>query len=132
MAHRFEVKVYYEDTDAAGIVYYANYLKFLERARTEYLADEGVDIATRHAMGEFYVVARAEIDYRKSARLGDILHITTDIEELRRASLRLRHLILHGDTLIAEARITIANVDSKGRPHRFPPVFAAIAARQRP
>ena len=126
MSHRFEVKIYYEDTDAGGVVYYGNYLRYLERARTEFLAAHGLDIAERHAAGELYVVARVEIDYRKPARLGDILHITTEVQEVRAASLRLRHLILKGDLLIAEAVVTIAHTDLSGKPRRLPPIFSTL------
>lgn len=126
MAHSIEVKIYYEDTDAGGVVYYANYLRYLERARTEFLASRGIDIAARHAQGELYVVAHVELDYRKPARLGDVLHITTWIEELRPASMRLKHYILKGDILIVEARVVIAHTDITGKPRRLPPIFSTL------
>lgn len=126
MANRFEVKVYYEDTDAGGVVYYANYLRYLERARVEFLAAYGIDIFEQHARGELYVVGRVEIDYRKSAKLGDTLHITTTLGEMRAASLSLKHLILRGDSLIAEATVTIVHTDFNGKPSRLPKIFSTL------
>jgi len=72
-------------------------------------------------------VARVEVSYRKSARLGDILRITTEVDEVRPASIRLKHLILKGDLLIAEALVTLAHTDINGKPRRLPPMFSAMA-----
>ncbi len=84
-AHRFPVRVYYEDTDAAGIVYYANYLKFIERARTEMMRLYGVEHEkARQSGGAAFIVRRCEIDYRAPARLDDELVVETRLKELRR------------------------------------------------
>ena len=87
--HRFPVRVYYEDTDAAGIVYYANYLKFAERARSEWLREIGGDEAkAMKASGLLFVVRRCEIDYLQPARLDELLEVTTRVTALRRRHAR--------------------------------------------
>ena len=108
---RWPVRVYYEDTDAAGIVYYANYLKFLERARTEWLAAMGFGLAElelQHAA--VFVVHRVEIDYRRPARLGDALAVTVIPVEVGRSRLLVRQDIEQEDTVLTNARVTLAYV----------------------
>jgi acyl-CoA thioester hydrolase len=127
--HSIKLKVYYEDTDAGGVVYYANYLRYLERARMEFLYEKGIDVIDYHNRGIFFVVTNLEIAYKKSARLGDQLTVTTEIVELRNASLRLKNQILRpggegnsGEELIVEAFITLACVEN-GRLRRLPDEF---------
>ncbi|MCL4457199.1 MAG: YbgC/FadM family acyl-CoA thioesterase [Nitrospirae bacterium] len=123
MAHEIKLKIYYEDTDAGGVVYYANYLRYMERARTEFLAGGGINVAAMHNEGYFFVVAHVDIHYKRSARLGDVITITTEITELKNASMIIKHQVLKEDTLIAEALVTLACIDRDGKPTRFPEGF---------
>ncbi|WP_333653449.1 YbgC/FadM family acyl-CoA thioesterase [Dissulfurispira sp.] len=126
MAHEIKLKIYYEDTDAGGVVYYANYLRYMERARTEFLADKGINIAEMHNQGYFFVVTHVDIHYKRSARLGDVITITTGITELKNASMTIKHRVLKDDTLIAEALVTLACIDRNGKPTRFPENFRSL------
>ncbi len=123
--HSIKVKVYYEDTDAGGVVYYANYLRYLERARMEFLYEKGIDVIDYHQRGIFFVVTNLEIVYKRSARLGDQLTVTTEIVELRNASLRLKNQIFRGEELIVEAFITLACLEN-GRLRRLPEEFKTL------
>ena len=116
------VRVYYEDTDAGGIVFYANYLKFFERARTEWLRAAGINqqelIATDNAG---FVVKSAAIDYHAPARLDDELHLTLVIEKLGRASVQFAQKAYKGDTLLVEASVKVGCVDlANVRPRSLP------------
>ncbi|GAB4388216.1 MAG: tol-pal system-associated acyl-CoA thioesterase [Thermodesulfovibrionales bacterium] len=126
MAHRLRVKIYYEDTDAGGVVYYANYLRYLERARTELLAEKGIIVSEYHDKGVYLVVYRVDIRYRRPARLGDVIQVETEVREVKRASVELFHRVLRGDTLIAEADVTMACTDPTGRAARLPEAFSAL------
>ncbi len=119
---RLPVRVYYEDTDAAGVVYYANYLKFMERARTEWLSARGFDIAVlEREHGVVFVVRRVEIDYLQPARLGDRLDVTFTLVDGRRASLIADQDILRDGQTLIRARITVACLDhANWRPARIP------------
>jgi len=123
------VRVYWEDTDAGGIVFYANYLKFFERARTEWLRALG------HAQQEMvdttgcmFVVQETSVRYRSPARLDDLLTITVDVRERGRASLRIAQQAWCGERLLAEGEIRIGCVERATlKPHRIPsPIFEAI------
>ena len=118
----FAVRVYYEDTDAAGVVYYANYLKFMERARTEWLEALGFPLAAfERAHGVVFVVHRCEIDFRQPARLNDDLSVSVEIERLGAARLVARQQVRRGDDVLTEALVTLACVDSqRWRPARIP------------
>ena len=119
---RFPIRVYYEDTDAAGVVYYANYLKFMERARTEWLATLGFELgAFETANGVLFVVHRAEIEYRLPARLGDRLDATLELIELGRARMVALQQVWCGARLLTVASVTLACVDrTTFRPARIP------------
>jgi acyl-CoA thioester hydrolase len=123
--HSLLVRVYYEDTDAAGVVYYANYLKFMERARTEWLAALGFPLAAfEREHGVVFVVHRCEIDFRLPARLNDDLVVT--VEGVQRGASRLtaRQAVRRGDDLVTEARVTLACIDAaRWRPVRIPPAL---------
>ena len=109
----FPVRVYYEDTDLAGVVYYANYLKFYERGRTEMVRAIGLDQAVLVEQGLAFAVARAEVDYLKSARFNDALDIVTEVERFGRASVTFRqHIRLSGehDKILSRAIIKVACV----------------------
>jgi acyl-CoA thioester hydrolase len=116
------VRVYYEDTDAGGIVFYANYLKFFERARTEWLRAAGVDqqaLIDRDGAG--FVVKSASIDYHAPARLDDELTLTLTIEKLGRASVQFAQKAYKGDRLLVEALVKVGCVDlATVRPRSLP------------
>jgi acyl-CoA thioester hydrolase len=107
--HRLQVRVYYEDTDLAGVVYHANHLKFMERGRTEALRAGGVDqSALKAGSGVVFLVTRLEIDYRRPALFDDLLTVETAAERRARASLTLRQRVLRGDEALAEAVVRLA------------------------
>jgi acyl-CoA thioester hydrolase len=124
---RFPVRVYYEDTDAAGVVYYANYLKFMERARTEWLSSLGFELAAvEREHGVVFVVHRVEIDFRKPAQLSDRLDVTLTLVKLGRALLVADQAVERGAETLTQARVTLACVEpSNWRPARIPAPLAA-------
>ncbi|MBR2273521.1 MAG: tol-pal system-associated acyl-CoA thioesterase [Alphaproteobacteria bacterium] len=104
----FPIRIYYEDTDAGGIVYYANYLKFAERARTEYLRHLGIDqIKMLNDEGTGFAVRDCHINYKLPAKLDDALNITCRIAEIKGASVKMEQKLYRGDTLLAEIEITL-------------------------
>ena len=119
--HHFALTVYFEDTDAYSIVYYANYLKFMERARSDMLRAAGIDQAAELAEnGRAYAVVDVHIHYRRPARLGDDLLIVSTVEEIRASSVHIQQRVSRGTELLAEARLTAAFLDKTGRPMRHP------------
>ncbi|MEL6278374.1 MAG: tol-pal system-associated acyl-CoA thioesterase [Pseudomonadota bacterium] len=117
----FPVRVYYEDTDLAGIVYYANYLRFYERARTEWLRAVGVDQGGLHSeKGLVFAVRRVEVDYLLPAKFDDALTVTAEVDAVGGASLTMRQAILRGSESLSRAIVRIACVDAAGRPARLP------------
>jgi acyl-CoA thioester hydrolase len=134
-AHHFTVRVYYEDTDAGGVVYHANYLRFAERARTEALRDMGVphaEMAAAH--GLIFMVRRVKLDYLAPSRLDDSLTIATSPTQLRGASVTLRQSFRLGEKLVAEAELELVCVrQADGRPGRLPARWrTALAALMAP
>lgn len=124
--HRLELRVYYEDTDLAGVVYYANYLKFIERGRTEALRALGVDQARlKREQGLAFVVTRVAIDYRRPAAFDDLLTVETRLARLGGASATMEQRVARGETTLAEAEVTLALVDASGRAARLPPALRA-------
>jgi acyl-CoA thioester hydrolase len=121
--HRIAVRVYYEDTDFSGVVYHASYLRFMERARTEYLRDLGIhqQAVFDGAHGEVFgfAVRRMEIDFLKPARMDDLLSVETSAEAIGGASLDLLQRICRGDDVLTVAKVRIACV-AEGRPRRLP------------
>jgi acyl-CoA thioester hydrolase len=124
------VRVYYEDTDAGGIVFYANYLKFFERARTEWL--RALDVS-QHALleqhGAVFVVKNASIDYHAPAKLDDVITLTLRIEKLGRASVQFIQQASCGATLLASARVKVGCVEQASMKPR--PLPDAVAAKMR-
>ncbi|MPW15749.1 tol-pal system-associated acyl-CoA thioesterase [Paraburkholderia sp. CNPSo 3157] len=123
------IRVYYEDTDAGGIVFYTNYLKFFERARTEWLRACGVDQRKlAEQTGALFVVRSTALDYRAPARLDDMLRIVSRIERIGRASVDFVQEAWRGDTLLATGTIRVGFVDSTAmKPTAIPPpVLAAL------
>ncbi len=126
MLHSFDLCVYYEDTDAGGIVYHANYLCFAERARTEFLHKIG--LTNRKMLDEdmAFVVSRIEIDYKLPAFLEDKLTVQTDILKMGAASMILRQDIMRGQQLIASLKVSVALISiSQKRPIRMPDELCA-------
>src|SRR4051812_31019128 len=128
--HLFPLRVYFEDTDVAGIVYYANYLRFIERARSDMLRLIGVDQRAALEGGEgVYAVAELSVKYRSPARLGDDLQVATDIEAVGAASVLIHQRVMRGDELLADARVTAAFLARDGRPRRQPPAWVQAFGR---
>jgi acyl-CoA thioester hydrolase len=119
--HRFALRVHYEDTDAAGIVYYANYLKFIERARSDLLRLLGVEQRTVMEAGEgAYAVAEARIKYHRPAKLDDDLLVVSTVEVVRGASVTIHQRVMRGEEMLADATIVAAFLSPDGRPKRQP------------
>jgi acyl-CoA thioester hydrolase len=134
--HVMQVRVYYEDTDFTGIVYHANYLRFMERGRTNYLRLLGADHRAlfeeteKEAPGFHFVVRHMDINFRKPARMDEVLDIDTSPQEVRGASVTLHQKVTRGDELLIEARVQVAFV-SQGRAQRIPkPLREAMSAHQ--
>ncbi|RST29404.1 YbgC/FadM family acyl-CoA thioesterase [Sphingomonas ginkgonis] len=119
--HRFALTVYFEDTDTAGIVYYANYLKFMERARSDMLRAAGIDQRAAMEGGDgVYAVAEAHIRYHRPARLGDDLLLVSTVGPVRAASTVIHQRVMRGTELLAQATVTAAFITLDGRPTRQP------------
>lgn len=118
--HLFSLRVYYEDTDLAGIVYYANYLKFIERARSEWVRALGVDQRAMKADGVVFAVRRVEADYLAPAQYDDVLEVETSVEDTRPARLVVRQVIRRGDRVLFVALVTIVCLGANGKPVRLP------------
>ena len=118
--HRLPVRVYYEDTDLAGIVYYANYLKFIERARSEWVRTLGVDQVRMKAQGIVFAVRRVEADYLSPARFDDQLVVETEPESVTAARMVLSQRVTRGGTLLFAAQVTLVALSETGHPVRLP------------
>ncbi|MBC9247988.1 tol-pal system-associated acyl-CoA thioesterase [Paracoccus sp. 11-3] len=130
MTHTLPLRVYYEDTDLAGIVYYANYLKFIERGRSEWLRALGIDQrAMKEQDGQVFAVRRVEADYLRPAKFDDLLNVTTELAQATPARIVLDQAVKRGSDTLFTARVTIVCLDANGRPTRIPTIVAqAIAA----
>src|SRR4030042_3049098 len=124
--HTLKMKIYYEDTDAGGVVYYANYRRYLERARTEFLLGKGIDVAEYHNKGYLFAVIHVDIHYKRPARLGEIIEVSTEIIEMTNATINLKHQILREGTLLVEANVRVACIDKEGKPRRLPESFKKL------
>jgi acyl-CoA thioester hydrolase len=120
---RLALRVYYEDTDAAGVVYYANYLRFMERARTEWMRTIGFPLGTlEREHGAVFVVHRCEIDFHRPARLQDDLDVTVEPGRCEAARITARQRVLRGGEVLTAAVVTLACIDTaRWRPVRIPP-----------
>jgi len=125
-----EVRIYYEDTDCGGVVYYANYLKYFERARTRFLEERGLSVAGLMNDGTVFVVVHAAVDYRSPARYGDTLVIDTVVAELRAASLTFQHVVKEKQSgrVIVKGSARLAATDANGKVKRLDK--ATVAALQ--
>jgi len=124
--HRLKVKIYYEDTDAGGVVYYANYLRYMERARTEHLLEKGIDVSEYHKKGYLFAVVHADINYKKPARLGELIEVTTEVTGITSVTITMQHQIFRGDNLLVEATVKLACINNEGRPQRLPAEFKSL------
>jgi acyl-CoA thioester hydrolase len=125
--HRFALRVYFEDTDLTGIVYHANYLRFMERARSDMLRAAGIDQRAAHEAGEgAYAVSALSIRYRRPAKLDDALIVVSSVHEIRAASCRIHQRVMRDGEVLAEAEVTAAFVAPDGRPRRQPPDWIRI------
>jgi acyl-CoA thioester hydrolase len=129
--HSFPLTVYYEDTDMAAIVYYANYLRFIERARSEIVEQMGVDQNAMRADGIVFAVTRVEADYIGSARLGD--RLTVETEHYAQSAVRwvFDQKVMRGDELIFKAIVTAVCMTTEGRPTRLPAEIRALMPPKR-
>ena len=121
IAHRFPVRVYFEDTDLSGVVYHANYLRYMERARSDMLRLAGIDQRAVQEAGEgAYAVSSLAIRYRRPARLDDALIVVTRLIQVRAASVDIHQRVMLGAELLTEAEVTAALVGVSGKPKRQP------------
>lgn len=134
MTHLFTCRVYFEDTDLAGIVYYANYLRFIERARSEWVRSLGIDQGRLRATeGVVFAVRRIEADYLRPAVFDDLLEVRTRPLALTGARLDLAQQVCRGAEVLFAARVTLVALTAAGRPARMPPALnAALAALAAP
>lgn len=127
--HRLPVRVYYEDTDFTGVVYYGNYARFLERGRSDFLRLAGVSHSELFEADAAFVVTRLEVDFKRPARIDDALLVRTTYDVMRGPRLEITQTITRGEDLIAAAKVSAACIDLKGRPRR---PSAELHARLRP
>jgi acyl-CoA thioester hydrolase len=124
MVHRFQTRVYYEDTDLAGIVYYANYLKFIERARSEWVRELGIDQKTLKAdTGVVFAVRRLVADYLRAAVYDDLLEVRTAPKSVTAARIVLAQSVWRGEEALFEAEVTLVCLNAKGAASRLPEVL---------
>jgi len=121
MGHVLKIRIYYEDTDCGGVVYYANYLRYVERARTEFLESKGVGLKKLMDEGVYFVVAEAALKYLSPGRYGDILAIETNVDRVGPASIAFRHTILRdlSNEKLVEATVKLVCVDRDMKPLRL-------------
>lgn len=119
-AHHHQVRVYYEDTDMAGIVYYANYLKFIERGRSEWVRSIGIDQARLKKEGMFFAVRKVDADFLRPAVYDDVLTVETVVESQTGARLNLIQRVLRGDEEIFTAKVMIVSLSVDGYPVALP------------
>ena len=118
--HRWPIRVYYEDTDLAGVVYYANYMKYIERARTEWARGAGIDQVRLREEGTVFAVRRIEADYLAPARFDDLLEVRTVLEGATVARLLIWQEVWRESQRLFAARVTLVAMDLAGRPRRIP------------
>ena len=127
--HVFPLRVYYEDTDAGGVVYYANYLKFAERGRTEFLRTLGIEQQRlRDETGVLFVMHEGEVKYKKPARLDDVLMVETTLAEVGAASVTMRQAIRRGGEELVSFTAHVACTGADGKPVRMPAVVKTALA----
>ena len=130
MIHQFHFRVYYEDTDLAGIVYYANYFKFIERARTEFLRSLGMDqTELKRNPGVVFAVRKVEADFLLSARFDDELQVTTEVSRVSGARITLSQTIFRDRNCLFHSIVCLACISESGRPVRIPDAIYATMSK---
>ena len=122
---KYQIRVFYEDTDFSGYVYHANYLKYCERARSDYLRVIGVDQNAMFAESQAFVVRRMDCEFLRPAKFEDVLEVETRLIEMSGARFELAQLVKRGADKIFSAKVTVAVIGKNGRPQRIPKEFAA-------
>ena len=120
----FKLKIYYEDTDSGGVVYYANYLKFLERARSELIYSFG--LSNKKLLNEYntlIIVKSCNIEYKKSAKLEDELEVHSSIESFTKTSFTMDQIVKRNDEIIAIAKVILVTINSQGKPIKIPKIL---------
>ena len=120
MIHNFDFRIFYEDTDLAGIVYYANYFKFIERGRSSLIRDAGIDQLLLKDLGCIFVVKKINAEYHASAKLDDELKVETKLSELSGAKILFDQSVYKGTILLFSSLVTVVFISEKGRPVRMP------------
>lgn len=120
VTHRLDIRVYYEDTDMAGIVYYANYLRYIERARSDWVRGLGIDQRAMKENGQVFVVRRVEADYLASAHLDDELVVETEVVQVTGARLIMDQVVKRGTEALFHAIVTVVVVTEGGQVARMP------------
>ncbi len=126
---KYQVRVFYEDTDFSGYVYHANYLKYCERARSDYLRVIGVDQNVMFAEGQAFVVRKMDCEFLRPAKFEDVLDVETHLVEIGGARFELAQVVKRGGEDIFKARVTVAIIGAGGRPQRIPQEFATKFSR---
>jgi len=128
MTHRFPVQVYYEDTDMAGIVYHANYLRYIERGRSDWVRTLGLDQNEMRERGLVFVVRRIECDYLAPARFEDQLEVVTEVASITRVKMGLTQTVFRGEQVLFRAGVTAVCMTMAGRPVGLPAEICALRA----
>lgn len=126
MTHILPLRVYYEDTDMAGIVYYANYLRYIERGRSDWVREIGIDQLEMKAEGIVFAVRRVEADYILFAVFDDLLEVRTSATSIGPARMVMRQEVWRGETLLFQADVTIVCITAAGKPCRLPAKLCSI------
>jgi len=121
----FETRIYYGDTDAGGVIYYANYLRYFEKSWYEYLLSRGLALTDWEEQGIYFIIKRVEVDYISPARHGEIIQVQTEVAEVTRASFTFHHRVIIKDTdrLLCEGANQMVCITAEGKLRRFPPGF---------
>jgi acyl-CoA thioester hydrolase len=121
----WETRIYYGDTDAGGVIYYANYLKYFEKSWFEYLAARGLSLAQWEEKGIYFIIKRVEVDFIASAQYGEIIQVQTEVSEKTRASFTFQHRVILKDTgrLLAEGKNQMVCITKEGKLRRLPEEF---------
>ncbi len=120
MSHSLTLRVYYEDTDMAGIVYYANYLRYIERGRSDWVREIGIDQLAMKDQGVVFAVRKVEAEYIQPARFEDVLEVRTTLDSLRPARMVMAQEVWRGDVLLFTAKVQIVCIGAGGKPTRLP------------
>jgi len=118
--HSIEKKIYYHDTDCGGVVYYANYLKYSEEGRSDYLSSRGISLKDLGAQGVYFVVAHTELDYKFPARYQDIIKVSTRIEKIGRCSIDFVQEIVKEETVLVKTKTTLVCINKDFKPVPLP------------